>query len=88
MESDPLRKWATRSHGSERLSAMVKMAKFDQQMCSEYKDFDTDPYLFTFTNGTVDLRTGAIRAHDPEDMISCLVPHTYSPYAQRHCGRS
>jgi putative DNA primase/helicase len=82
MESDPLRKWATRSHGSERLSAMVKMAKFDQQMCSEYKDFDTDPYLFTFTNGTVDLRTGAIRAHDPEDMISCLVPHTYSPYAQ------
>ena len=31
---------ATRSHGSERLSAMVKMAKSDQQMWSEYKDFD------------------------------------------------
>jgi phage/plasmid-associated DNA primase len=41
MESDPLRKWATRSHGSERLSAMVKMAKSDQQMWSEYKELST-----------------------------------------------
>ncbi len=49
---------------------------------SEYKDFDKKPYLLNFTNGTVDLRTSTLRAHDPEDMISCLVPHTYDPYAQ------
>lgn len=81
-DSDALRKWATRSHGSERLSAMVRMAKSDHELWSEYHDFDKDPYLLNFTNGTVDLRTGAIRAHDPEDMISCLVPHRYDPYAR------
>jgi putative DNA primase/helicase len=70
------------SHGSERLSAMVRMAKSDHELWSEYHDFDKDPYLLNFTNGTVDLRTSTLRAHDPEDMISCLVPHTYDPYAQ------
>ena len=49
---------------------------------NEYKDFDKNPYLLNFTNGTVDLRTSTLRAHDPQDMISCLVPHTYNPYAQ------
>jgi phage/plasmid-associated DNA primase len=82
MESDPLRKWATKSHGSERLSAMVKMAKSDQQMWSEYQDFDKNPYLLNFTNGTVDLRTSTLRAHNPADMISRLVPYTCDPYAQ------
>ena len=56
---------------------MVKMAKSDQQMWSEYKDFDKNPYLLKFTNGTVDLRTSTLRAHDPQDVLSCLVPHTH-----------
>src|SRR4029453_10523399 len=38
MEADPLRKWATRSHGSERLSAMANMAKSDQQIWCAYNE--------------------------------------------------
>jgi hypothetical protein len=52
MDSDDLRKWATKSHGSERLSAMVRMAKSDQQMWSEYKDFDKDPFCSTSPTAT------------------------------------
>ena len=44
--------------------------------------FDKNPYLLNFTNGTGDLRTSTLRAHGQQDMISCLVPHTYNPYAQ------
>ena len=28
------------------------------------------------------MRTSTLRAHGQQDMISCLVPHTYNPYAQ------
>ncbi len=31
---------------------------------------DADPYLFNCTNGTLDLRTGALRGHDPDDLIT------------------
>lgn len=36
-------------------------------------DFDAAPHLLSFRNGTVDLRTGQLRAHDKADMITyCL----------------
>jgi hypothetical protein len=83
MESDPLRKWATRSHGSERLSAMVKMAKSDQQMWSEYKELSTRTRICsTSPTARGDLRTSTLKAHGQQDMIPCLVPHTYNPHAQ------
>ncbi len=31
---------------------------------------DADPYLFNCMNGTLDLRTGALRDHDPADLIT------------------
>jgi putative DNA primase/helicase len=83
MEADPLRKWATRSHGSERLSAMVKMAKSDQQMWSEYKELSTRTRICsTSPTARGDLRTSTLKAHGQQDMIPCLVPHTYNPHAQ------
>jgi putative DNA primase/helicase len=75
-----LKKWAKQSLNSERLSAMIRMVKADHRIWGSYEEFDRDPYLLNFTNGTVDLRTGAIKGHDPADKISCLVPHDYNPY--------
>jgi len=44
--------------------------------------FDRDPDLLNVLNGTIDLRTGELRAHDPEDLISKVCPVMYIPDAE------
>ncbi len=39
--------------------------------------FDKDPYLLNVLNGTVDLRTGELRPHDPNDLLTMLAPVAY-----------
>lgn len=43
--------------------------------------FDRRPDLLTVANGTVDLRTGRLRPHDPADRLTTLCPHAYDPAA-------
>jgi P4 family phage/plasmid primase-like protien len=74
--------WARTSQNTARLQAMIKMAKSERDLWASVDDFDRDPYLLNFTNATVDLRTGGWKQHDPRDMISCVVPYAYNPYAQ------
>src|SRR5690242_9107316 len=45
------------------------------------EEMDRDPMLLNVLNGTIDLRTGKIRAHDPLDFITKLAPVTYDPHA-------
>lgn len=42
---------------------------------------DADPWLLNCRNGTIDLRTGALRAHSPADRITRCLPHAYDPAA-------
>ncbi|MFJ8386237.1 phage/plasmid primase, P4 family [Streptomyces sp. NPDC094438] len=44
--------------------------------------FDARPELLTFANGTVDLRTGAFRAHDKADMLTRSLDLDYDPHAK------
>lgn len=44
--------------------------------------WDTDPWALNLENGTVDLRTGTLRAHDPWDLLTKLAPVEYDPTAQ------
>lgn len=43
---------------------------------------DGDPYLFNCTNGTLDLRTGELRRHDPRDLITKRSGCEYDPTAE------
>ena len=45
------------------------------------KKWDGDPYLVNFLNGTLDLRLGELRPHDPEDYLTQQIPHKYDPDA-------
>ncbi|MER7705487.1 phage/plasmid primase, P4 family [Kitasatospora sp. NPDC097605] len=45
-------------------------------------DFDHQPHLLSFANGTVDLRTGVRRPHDPADMLTKSLPWNYNPLAK------
>lgn len=44
-------------------------------------EFDADKWLLNLNNGTLDLRTGALRPHSPDDLITKLAPVDYDPAA-------
>jgi putative DNA primase/helicase len=79
LENDTERKellpWATNSESEFRLTAMVRLVK--GALYAEANDFDTDTWLLNVLDGTIDLKTGELRAHDPNDHITKLAPVEY-----------
>lgn len=63
------------------LANMMHLAKKKvRQACAS--DFDQDPWLLNTENGTVDLRTGRLRPHRPEDLLSKMIPLRYDSHAE------
>lgn len=54
------------------VDSALKLAAVELEM--RLDDFDADAFLLNVENGTVDLRTGTLRPHRREDMISKLAP--------------
>jgi putative DNA primase/helicase len=83
IDDEALRKpevaWALKSDSHERRAAMLKDAGALLPMPSD--TLDSDPYLFNVENGTLDLRTGLQRPHNPADRITKLAPVVYDPTA-------
>ncbi len=67
--------WAFSSEADFRLTAMVKLAK--GALYVEATDFDRDTWLLNVEDGTIDLRTGDLREHNPNDLITKLAPVEY-----------
>jgi P4 family phage/plasmid primase-like protien len=68
-----------RSESAPRLEAMVKLAQ--HQVRVHASDFDRDPWLLNVLNGTLDLRTGTLRPHRREDLITKLASLPFEPDA-------
>jgi putative DNA primase/helicase len=45
------------------------------------EELDRQPFLFNTLSGTLDLRTGHARAHDPKDMLTKISPVSFDPQA-------
>lgn len=75
-------KWGISSESRFRLEAMVSLAKDDEKIASHFEELDRDGWLLNVANGTVDLRTGALRAHDRADKLTKLVNISYDPTAE------
>lgn len=75
-------KHAAQSQSSSRLKAILDVAEAQEQMAVRSSAFDRDPLLFNCANGVVDLRTGELRPHRREDMISKLSPVAYDRAAR------
>ena len=78
-ERKALAQHATRSEAASSIKAMLEMAKPEVPVSPD--DFDRDPWLLNAPNGTVDLRTGELREHKQEDMITKVVGAEYDPEA-------
>ena len=47
------------------------------------EEWDRDPWLLNVRNGTLDLRTCALRPHAPADLLTQMAPVQYDPNARR-----
>jgi putative DNA primase/helicase len=73
---------ARRSQSKNSIEAMVTLVRSEPGICARLVDFDADPWLLSVANGTLDLRTGNLRPHAREDLITRLVDVTYDPDAE------
>lgn len=71
-----------RSLDYNKLTSMVKRARSHDCIKSKVTDFDTGRSLFNAQNGTIDLQTGDLHAHNPADMITRVSPTPYDPEAR------
>ncbi|MBH1938004.1 hypothetical protein I5Q34_27665 [Streptomyces sp. AV19] len=70
-----LRRTFNRTHIARELRALPRMT-------ARVEDVDGASHLVAFQNGTVDLRTGELRPHDPADLITQAAPIDYRPDAE------
>jgi putative DNA primase/helicase len=80
-ERKELAKHAIKSESRDRLRAMVELAQSEPGIPIQPDDLDADPWLLNCCNGTLDLRTGALREHHRGDLLTKLVPVEYDPAA-------
>jgi putative DNA primase/helicase len=78
-EQKAISKWALASQNESRINAMLSQAK--PYLAVGIEELDRDPWLINCQNGTVDLRTGKLKDHDPADRITKIVPVDYDPDA-------
>ena len=74
-----LAKHASASESETRIRAMVELSKSERPISPD--ELDADPWLLNTKNGTIDLRTGELREHRREDLITKLAPVEYNPNA-------
>jgi putative DNA primase/helicase len=72
---------ARKSETSASVSSVLKLASTENEFATAHSALDADPFLLNCANGTLDLRTGTLRPHDPADLITKLARAAYDPEA-------
>lgn len=85
--SEVLKHW-TRSQAASRLRSMVELASTEPGIPVTVDQLDSDPWEMNVKNGTLDLRTGALRAHDRASLLTRLAPVRYDDAAQAPTWRN
>jgi P4 family phage/plasmid primase-like protien len=76
-DGEKLAKWAKTSNEKKRLEAMIALARSDSRIVMSVAQLDCDPWLLNAQNGTIDLKTGRLREHGCDDLITKLAPVKY-----------
>lgn len=83
-ESEKGKKMMAHARASEartRRDAMAALAKGEDSIHVDPGALDRKPHLVNFTNGTLDLRTGALREHDSTDLLTKRINYAYDSAA-------
>jgi P4 family phage/plasmid primase-like protien len=79
LTAEELSSWTKQCEMGHVQDAAIKLLR--KALTLDADQLDRDHFALNCTNGTVDLRTGTIRAHDPGDYITRCVPVAYDPAA-------
>lgn len=85
---DPVKvlKFAVSLRGRRRLENVVAIAaRQPGVVIPDPERFDADPWLLNVENGTIDLKSGTLRPHNRNDLITKIVPIVYD--ADASCER-
>lgn len=72
---------AVKSQSRPRIDALLALAQSEPELAARPEDFDNAPWLLNCQNGTLDLRTGQLKPHDPNDMLTKLAGASFKPDA-------
>ena len=72
---------ALASQEEPRLRRMLTLAGTEPGLALTAEALDADPWLLACGNGTIDLRTGTLRPHDPADLLTLGTDIDYQPDA-------
>ncbi len=77
-----LDEWAQKSESADKRSSVEKLARYEPGVAVDVAALDVDPWLLSCTNGTVELRTGAMLPHSREHLITKCTGVAYRPGAE------
>ena len=72
-------RWAKASESRQRIEAMIYEAAKEPGVPVLPDDMDRNRWLLNVQNGTIDLRTGELRPHRRDNLISFVAPVEYHP---------
>jgi putative DNA primase/helicase len=72
---------ARRAESAASVRGALTLASTESSIVVTPDDLDADPFLLNCTNGTLDLRTGELRPHDPADLLTKMTGAPYQPGA-------
>lgn len=78
-DSQEIAKWAIRSESRDRLTAMLAHAR--SELVISHEALDKRPDLLPCTNGTIDLKTGALIPSERAHLMTKCLPFAYDPTA-------
>jgi putative DNA primase/helicase len=80
-DRDARMRHAKRSQSKNSIEAMIWLTRSEPEVPARLTHFDADGWVLNVKNGTLDLRTGELRAHRREDLISNIVEVEFDPEA-------
>jgi putative DNA primase/helicase len=81
-DSKTVRKFASRAESAAGVNGVLSLLKTEEGVGVTNDKIDADNYALNVANGTLNLRTGQLRAHRREDLITRFLPTPYDPNAQ------
>ncbi len=74
--------WALNSESVSRRRALLESAQSVESLATTAADYDSDQFLLNVANGTVELKIGAFRNADPNDLITRTTDICFTSRAQ------
>lgn len=79
-------KWQIKSYSRNGRSSMLALLRNEEGIALEHEELDTNPWLLSLQNGTLDLSRKAPKLftpeHSPKDYITHMLPIAYNPKAK------